>query len=499
MASRLTVLVAALGIALLLPACVEESASRRVPDVATYTVEARDLRVTITDKKGALKARNELLVRANIPGQAKIVSLVDEGTRVKKGDVLCELDRTGVLKEIATLESRIIALRGDAAAAVAELEIQLGQNTADIESAEQEVEFAEVELERFEKGEFVHERTRRETRVEEAKSTLDRAKRKYAQMPALLEEGFVTSEQVEEERINQVKAESDLELARLDLSTYLRYTAPKEIKKRRSDVRNAVLEVERVRRRGTANEAKRRSALERQQRELATVEARLQEQRAILDEMVVRAPGDGIVIYGDARNPWEDREVKVGENVYSKQAFLTLPDLSEMQVVLAVHEADISRIEVGQRARVVVETVRDRTLEGEVTKVALVPNAQRRRWGDRQKRFRVEVGLRGDLEGLDLKPGLTSRVEIVVGVIEDAVAVPVQAVFADEGKFWVFRETAEGFERGEVSIAPGNSQYAVVTEGLSLGERIALYDPQGAAEASPDEKGKSEDGQKSRP
>ncbi len=469
---------------LVVPACGDSSDAGNVPAVATFEVARRDLRVTVTEK-GTLKATNQILIRSAIPGQAKIMQLVDEGKTVAAGDILCELDSTSVVKEIGQLEDRVIQLQAEVAAADAELEIQLSQNEADQQDAELELKFAHVELERYQKGEFVQEQTRKTTKVEEATSSLERARRKYQQMPALLEEGFVTSEQVEEERINQVKAESDLELAKLDLSTYLRYTAPKELQQREADVRNAELAVDRVKQRGRAREAQKRSNVDRQKRERENVVTRLTEQNTNLENMVIRAPGPGIVVYGDARNPWEDREIKVGETVYSKQAFLTLPDLSEMQVVLAIHEADISRMATGQKAFVTVETARNRTLDAEVTKVALVPNAQRRRWGDNTKRFRVEVSLTGELQALELKPGLTSRVEILVDELKDVLAVPVQAVFAESGEFWVFKRTPTGFERAIVKIAPGNGQYTVVTEGLAAGEHIALYNPERAADVSP--------------
>ncbi len=472
---------AALTLFALVAAACGGDAGADVPDIAAFHVTKRDLRVTVSEK-GALKARNQILVRPNIPGTAKIVTLVDEGVAVKAGDVLCELDSTDLLKEIEDLRNRTIQLEGEVKAATAELDIQLSQNEADVRDAELKLKFAEIELERFEKGEYVQEKTRRETRVAECESSLERAQRKYDQMPALLEEGFVTTEQVEEERINLVKAKSDLELARLDVQTYLVYEAPKARQQREADVHNAGLEVERTKQRALAREGQRRAELDRQRSEHGNVEARLAERQEVLANMVIRAPGPGIVIYGDARNPWDEREIKVGENVYSKQAFLTLPDLREMQVLVAVHEADIARIEVGQRAFVVVETARGSTLEGEVTRVAVVPQTQRRRWGDDTKRFEVEVSLQGDLANMELKPGLTSRVEILVGELKGVVAVPAQCVFAERGKYWVFRKSGSGYERLAVEIAPGNSQYVVVTKGLAEGEDVALYNPEKAAE-----------------
>ena len=342
-----------------------------------------------------------------------------------------------------------------------------------------------MELERYEKGEFVQEKKKKTVRVEEAGSALDIAQDKYDDMPALLDEGFVTPAQVEEDRIKVVKAKSELELAELDLHTYLEYTHPKQLEQKQADVKNAGLEVDRATQRAKAREAQKRSSLDRQKTELANVRITLQQKSEIYENMTIRAPGPGLVIYGDARDPWDDREIRVGEFVYSGQAFLTLPDLSEMQAVVAVHEADISRVKPGQRAVVTVETARGQVVEGKVSKVAAVASSSRRRWSDQAKRFSVEILIEGDIDGLELKPGLTAKVEIEVDALQDVLAVPSQCVFTEAGKFYVFKGGEGRPARVPVEISDGNSSFVVIQSGLKAGDRVLLYNPRTPGAAAP--------------
>ena len=148
----------------------------------------------------------------------------------------------------------------------------LSQNEADIRDATLKHHLAELELDRFEKGEFVQERTKREVRQEEAKSELERAKSRYEEMPALLTEGFVTKEQVEEERIKKVKAQSEVLLARLDMDQYMTYSAPKDREQKEADLHNSELETDRAKERAKAREAQKRAELERQKSELSNVQ-----------------------------------------------------------------------------------------------------------------------------------------------------------------------------------------------------------------------------------
>ncbi|MCE9634523.1 MAG: efflux RND transporter periplasmic adaptor subunit [Planctomycetes bacterium] len=479
------------GVASLVAGC-GDSASARAPitDAATFQVTKRDVRVTVTEK-GTLKTANQVLVRPKIPGQAKILSLVDEGTQVAAGDVVCELDRTEIQREVQDLDNKVIALRGEVTAAEAELSIQLSENLSDVRDAALKHHFAQVELERWEKGEREQEMSKREIRVTEAQSELARAKDRFLQMPDLLKEGFVTKEQVEEERIRMVKAENELHLGVLDRDTYKTYTEPKDRDQRQADVRNAEQEVERAKQRAVAREGQRRSAVDRQKSELSNTEGRLKESRTTLENMTIRAPSAGIVLYGDARNPWDERQIKVGETVYAGQPFLTLPDLKDMLVVVAIHEADIARVKPGQKAYVNVESAREVQLEGKVARIAAVAAQQNMRWSDGVKRFNVEVAIEGDLANVKLKPGLSGKVEILLDELKGVLAVPQQAVFAQRGKFHVFRRVGDGAERAPVEIDQGNSQYVVIKSGLSDGDRILLYDPEaGGGAAVADDKAK---------
>lgn len=465
-------------------ACGDSAAEAALaPQSASFKVQKRDLRVTITEK-GTLKTANQVLVRPKIPGQAKIVTLVDEGKQVEAGEILVELDRTDVLREVQDLENRVIALRGDFAAATAELEIQLSENSSDIRNTELKLRFAEIELERWRSGTDVEERARRDVRVTVATSELERAERRFAQMPDLQKEGFVTKEQVEEERIGVLKADSEVRLAALDRDNYAKFTSPKDREQREADLRDAGLEVERAKQRSAAREAQRRSAVERQKSELGNTEARLAERRETLANMTIRAPAPGLVVFGDARNPWEDRAVKVGETVYSGQAILTLPDLASMVVAVAIHEADIARVKPGQKAYITVETAREQAIEGRVAKIAPVAAQANMRWSDGVKRFNVDVTIDGDVRALQLKPGLSGKVEIVLDELKGVLGVPQQAVFSQRGKFHVFRRKSGSYERVAVEIDPGNTQYVVVKSGIAEGDELLLYDPESAGGAS---------------
>jgi hypothetical protein len=76
-----------------------------------------------------------------------------------------------------------------------------------------------------------------------------------------------------------------------------------------------------------------------------------------------------------------------------------------------------------------------------------------------------------------LRPGLLADVEIVVERIPNAINIPAQAVFEKEGRPVVFVQAGKGFEERAVKLLRRSESTMVISEGLKLGEVIALSDP----------------------
>ena len=77
-----------------------------------------------------------------------------------------------------------------------------------------------------------------------------------------------------------------------------------------------------------------------------------------------------------------------------------------------------------------------------------------------------------------LSPGMTVTVNIPIGHAEDAVSVPVTAVFKGEGnKRVVYVKSGEATEKREVKIGVTNIDHAQILNGVKEGEQILLIEP----------------------
>lgn len=104
----------------------------------TYTVSREDLPINVKEG-GELVAVNEVVVRSQIEGNATILSLIAEGTLVKPGDKLVEMDVSQLVEKRATQEISVEKARNSleqarTAAEILERELLTKKNTAESQS-----------------------------------------------------------------------------------------------------------------------------------------------------------------------------------------------------------------------------------------------------------------------------------------------------------------------------------------------------------------------------
>jgi len=189
-----------------------------------------------------------------------------------------------------------------------------------------------------------------------------------------------------------------------------------------------------------------------------------------LANLEVQAPHDGILVL---RRDWRGRTLQVGDTVWRGQKLAELPLVAVMEAELFALEADAGDLAVDQRAEVVIEAHPEQIHPGKVKRVDALAKP-------RHQEVPVQYfGVTVELEKTDpatMKVGQRVRATIIIE-LDDAIVVPRQAVFDDDGQHVVHRKSATGFEKVPVELGPSSAGRVVITEGLSAGDEIALRDP----------------------
>lgn len=152
------------------------------------------------------------------------------------------------------------------------------------------------------------------------------------------------------------------------------------------------------------------------QQSLARQRSEIAKSRRNLEYATITSPIDGVVL---------SRAVEEGQTVASGFSTPTLftiaADLTKMQVVADIDEADIGDVEEGQRVMFTVDAFRDRTFEGSVTQVRLEATTT-------SNVVTYEVVIEAPNPDLILKPGLTANITIYTLEKNGVLAVPSKAL-----------------------------------------------------------------------
>ena len=406
------------------------SSSNKVPEL-THAIMRRDLRVTVTEQ-GTLESSKNTEVRCKVKGANNtIVWIIENGTEVAPDDVLVRIDTSTIETNISTQE------------------IAYQNALATFAQSKSDVAVAEINITEYIEGTYRSELKTKEKDVAIAEANLRSAQNMLNHAKEMYRKGFISKLELEGNEYSLQQAELELEVKRTDTDVLTRYTKVKQVQ----DLEGIL--------------AAKKAKLASDEAALKLEEAKLERERRQLENCVIRAPRAGMVIYGGGEK-WEDRpDIREGATVREDQVLLLIPDLTDMQVKVGVHEALIDQVKPGLSARV---DLQERIYDGEVLSIA--PMAERAGWWNGNM-VKYETIIKLDAES-SLKPGMSATVDITLSEHPDALTIPVAAVLEQEGRFYCW--VAEGMElqQRELHLGASDDQFLEVMSGVALGEEVVI-------------------------
>ncbi|MFO0889057.1 MAG: efflux RND transporter periplasmic adaptor subunit [Isosphaeraceae bacterium] len=414
-------------------------------------------RLVISDRGTVEPTKAEDLV-SRLQEARTLLSIVPEGTKVKKGDTVGELD-SSLFQE--------------------QLKLQMPathESEAALQAARLSREMAELALKEYEEGIFLSELgvARGDIKLNEAAlvkadARLERMRRAKQKLDAMrgrqapssvteilaevdLEDRFDAAEQA------LLRQKVSYELAQGKLHLLENYTKVKTTKALR-------VEVEKAR----SAERSRELALQVEREKQSRIEKQINSCRLV-------APFDGLVTHADGPSRAGERvTIEPGSLIGVGQLVARVVDLdAPMRLNAKVGEAMIDQVRPGQRAHVRIDAFPNQSFTGVVTDFAPRP--------DPQSYFARNVKVYSTLVRLEngnksLRPGMTGHAEITIVEHPDVLTVPFDAILHYEDEDHVAVKMPDGgFERRKVVLGEGDpeTRRVVIKEGLKPGEQVAL-------------------------
>jgi HlyD family secretion protein len=318
---------------------------------------------------------------------------VDAGDKVKKGQLLAQLDKE-------------------------EIQAQVEQSRAALEAAEASLKGAEADFER--------------AKVDAEGPDVPLLKRAYERAVGMAREGVVSTSALEDAQKNYELALNKQNVAKAQVVVLRAKTAQAQ-----------------------AQVAQDRANLR-----------QLEEQLSYTD---IESPIDGVVL---------SRDVEIGDAVSSilvlgssATLIMNLGDTSEVYVKGKVDESDIGKVYLGQPARIKVESFKDKTFNGKVTKISPMGVEK-----DNVTTFEVRVSISNP--GGELKAEMTANAEIILEEHKNVLQIPEGAILYDNQKKASVEvpdpKGKEGKRKVAVNIGISNGAKTELLSGLKEGDQVVL-------------------------
>jgi HlyD family secretion protein len=212
------------------------------------------------------------------------------------------------------------------------------------------------------------------------------------------------------------------------------------------------------------------------QGKIAQSEAQIAESRANLDQLEeqlsytdITSPIDGVIL---------SRDVELGDAVSSilvlgssATLVMTLGDTSSVYVKGKVDESDIGRVYLGQPARIKVESFKDKTFNGVVTKISPMGVEK-----DNVTTFEVRASINNP--GGELKAEMTANAEIILEEHKNVLQIPEGAILYDKDKKASVEipdpKAKDGKDKIAVNIGISNGAKTEVLSGLKENQEVVL-------------------------
>jgi HlyD family secretion protein len=354
-------------------------------------VEKGDLAKSVV-ATGKIEPITKVEVKSKASGIVKKL-YVDYGDRVKKGQVLAELDRD-------------------------EIQARVDQARAQLEASSASLNGTRADLER--------------AKVDAESPDLPMLKRAYERAQGMAKEGVVSASALDDAQ-----------------KAYLLAVNKQNVAKAQLQVLQAKI--------GQA------------QGQMAQDRANLKQLEEQLSYTTIESPLDGIVL---------SRDVEIGDAVSSilvlgstATLVMTLGDTSEVYVKGKVDESDIGKVYLGQPARIKVESFKDKTFTGKVTKISPMGVEK-----DNVTTFEVRVSINNP-EGV-LKAMMTANAEIILEEHKNVLQIPEGAIIYDKDKNASVEvpdpKAKEGKKKLAVNIGISNGAKTELLKGLKEGDQVVL-------------------------
>jgi len=367
-------------------------------------------------------------------GSTRILTLVPDGSLVKKGDVICKLDGSQFDEMLRTQRINVERAKSD----------QL--------QAQMELDVAKIALEEYKNGTSKQMIQTIKGQIALAQTDAIRLASRLGWARKMYDKGYLSRTAMRSEELAMLRSDIQFSNAQISLKTFEKYTLPKT----EHQLMTRIISLERVL----------ESEKERTERYLD----RLRTYERMIEKCTIRAPHDGMIVY--AHDPDRNFRVEEGVDVREGQTLFYLPDLNRMQVMARLSESVVEKVSSGMKVRIDVESVTGRNYSGTVERIAQFPIPPSS-WRSSSEVKNYYCVVRIDDADSAIRPGLNAEIKVLTDTVNDTIVLSPDSVVVEGNKEFCYLVRPDGsFEKRQIRTRTGDPASLAMLQGLSEGDIV---------------------------
>ncbi len=433
-------IILAAGVAFFLQRSMTASAA---PAVSTQTVKVTrgSLNATVS-AAGNVSAPNTTALAFSSSGRVASVA-VKVGDKVRKGQLLMQLDTTDLELALKTAQTTLASQRASFDATQADLAFALRSAHADLASAQASYDTAKAK-----NATGVDELIKVKVALDQAKSALTQAQGDYA------DNAWKGAEGSKKQYLELQTAQADYDAALSAFKITAAGINDTSVREAQATVDCAQVALEQAQKNTD-------TSIRTAQASLESAALAVEQAQRDLDGASLYAPFDGVVSAVD---------YNAGDSASTTTA-VSVVELSDLQVELSIAEVDLARIKVGETAQVTMDALADKTYAAQVIAVGPVGTVS-----SGVVNYPVTVALL--YADAAIRPGLTANVAVAVDRRDDVLLVPTRAIRTQGNQKTVSVMTNGKATALVVSTGLSNDTMVEVTGGLNEGDLVIVSQTQ---------------------
>jgi HlyD family secretion protein len=433
---------------------------------------------------GTVQSRRTAIVRSLAEGRNTVIWIIDEGRTVTNGQILVELDASALSDRKTDQQILVGNTESALIASTEKLAIARIEQESSVSAANLKLHLARLEQEKYQKGEFPQTLQEAESKIALAHEEVERASESLSWTRKLAAEGYLTRSELQADEMALKQKQISLEASITSVSVLTNYSARQQQATLASNLRQAEMDLDRIQRQTRANIVQAESDLQARELEVERQRSKLVNLVQQVANCRILAPTNGVAIYHStmqaSRRRWGGEPLQAGATVVERQEIIQIPVDGGMLVELSVPESSLTKLKLGQVARIKLDALPGVEYTGRLSKIGLLPDGRNAWLNPDLQLYNCEI----ELDNFDnLRSGMNCETDMQIEHHDRALFVPIQCVIRVGTASVVYVAVAGKGVKRPVKLGMDNNRMVHILAGLEPGERVLLNPPLDAGTA----------------